>query len=64
MENLNLYFDIADDLKNYNNFKKNNNPYVFGLNHSLRGLELFTASCRSNRKHNWETVNYSTKESY
>jgi predicted dehydrogenase len=60
----NLYFDIADNLNSYNNRKKNKSIYVFDLDHSLRGLELFAASCKSNRSRNWQKINYSNRESY
>ena len=43
--------------------KKEKNSNVFDLDHSLRGLELFTSSCKSNRNRSWETINYSIKES-
>mgnify|MGYP000855437277 CR=1 FL=1 len=37
---------------------------LFDLDHSLRGLELFAASCKSNRSRNWKKINYSNRESY
>ena len=56
----NLYLDIVETIIN----NKKNNKYVFDLNHSLRGLELFESACRSNKSHKWQTVNYSNKENY
>ena len=60
----NLYSDIADNLikHKYKNNKKN--KYVFDLDHSLRGLELFTSACKSNKSRTWQTINYSNKENY
>ena len=59
----NLYFDIADHLNNFKSKTKNKNLYVFDIEHSLRGLDLFSSSSKSNKNLSWQTINYSTKES-
>jgi predicted dehydrogenase len=52
----NLYSDIADALIQFNETGKHNNPYVFGMEHSVRGLNLFTAACRSNQNRSWKKL--------
>ena len=37
----NLYSDIADDLIDYRRTGKQVNPYVFGIDHSVQGMQLF-----------------------
>lgn len=53
----NLYSDIADALIEYRKTGKQENPYVFGLEHSVRGLKLFTAARISNHERCWKEVN-------
>jgi|TARA_B100000315_G_scaffold136259_1_gene125548 predicted dehydrogenase len=53
----NLYCDIADALIAYRETGKQNNPYVFGLEHSVRGLELFAATKKSNDHGCWIELN-------
>ncbi len=52
----NLYSDIADAFIQFNKTGKHNNPYVFGMEHSVRGLNLFTAACRSNEDRSWKKL--------
>lgn len=49
----NLYYDIADALIAHSKTGKQENPYVFGLDHSMKGLELFTAVQMSNNERRW-----------
>ena len=60
----NLYYDIAENLISFNKNKINKNDYTFDLDHSLRGLELFSSSCKSNNSRRWQTINYSSKGDY
>ena len=60
----NLYYDIAENLISFNKNKINKNDYTFDLDHSLRGLELFSSSCKSNNSRRWQTINYSSKGNY
>ncbi|NQU57229.1 MAG: Gfo/Idh/MocA family oxidoreductase [Rhodospirillales bacterium] len=53
----NLYSDIADALIAYSDTGKQENPYVFGLDHSIEGLELFTAAIKANDSGRWENLN-------
>lgn len=59
----NLYYDIADSVINFNNGIKKKNEYIFNLEHSLRGLELFSSACKSNKSRTWQKIKYSIKES-
>lgn len=52
----NLYSDIADALIQFTETGKHNNPYVFGFDHSVKGLNLFTAACRSNENRSWKNL--------
>ena len=52
----NLYYDIADALIEYRNNDKHNNPYVFGMDHSIRGLELFAAARESDNDRCWKEL--------
>jgi predicted dehydrogenase len=52
----NLYYDIADALIEYRNNGKHNNPYVFGIDHSVRGLELFAAARESDNNRCWKEL--------
>ena len=52
----NLYSDIADALIQFDETGKHDNPYVFGFGHSVNGLNLFTAACKSNEDGSWQTV--------
>jgi len=49
----NLYGDIADDLIGYRQSGKQENPFVFGIDHSLHGLELFSAAVQANNLNQW-----------
>lgn len=49
----NLYSDIADALTEYRNSGHQKNPYVFGLDHSVEGMELFTAAVRASDSGQW-----------
>lgn len=52
----NLYCDIADALIEYHKNGKHNNPYVFGIDHSVRGLELFAAARESDNDRCWKEL--------
>jgi predicted dehydrogenase len=52
----NLYSDIADALIQYDETGKHHNPYVFGFDHSVKGLNLFTAACKSNKYGSWQDL--------
>ena len=52
----NLYYDIADALIEYRNDGEHNNPYVFGIDHSIRGLELFAATRESDNDRCWKEL--------
>ena len=52
----NLYYDIADALIEYRNDGEHNNPYVFGIDHSIRGLELFAAAWESDNDRCWKEL--------
>jgi predicted dehydrogenase len=52
----NLYCDIADALIEYRKNGKHNNPYVFGIDHSVRGLELFAAARESDNDRCWKEL--------
>jgi predicted dehydrogenase len=52
----NLYSDIADSLIQFDETGKHNNPYVFGFDHSIKGLSLFTAACKSNKNRSWQNI--------
>ncbi|WP_135076145.1 Gfo/Idh/MocA family oxidoreductase [Terasakiella sp. SH-1] len=49
----NLYGDIADALKSFNNSGRIDNPYVFGWDHAHEGLELLQASARAHQEERW-----------
>jgi predicted dehydrogenase len=53
----NLYSDIADALIFYRQSGHHENPFVFGLDHSIQGLELFTSAIKANESGQWENVN-------
>lgn len=53
----NLYSDIADALVEYRKTGKQENPYVFGLEHSVSGLKLFTIAQMSHNERCWKEVN-------
>lgn len=53
----NLYSDIADALVEYRENGKHDNQYVFGLEHSLRGLTLFEAARMSHDERCWKELN-------
>ena len=55
----NLYWDIADSLTAYRADERYENTYVFGLEHSINGLELFSAAKQSNDKRCWVENNSS-----
>ena len=48
---------IADALIAYRENGKHENPYVFGIGHSMSGLELFTAVRKSNDNRCWVETN-------
>ncbi len=52
----NLYSDIADALIQFNETGSHNNPYVFGFDHSVKGLSLFKAACKSNHNGSWQAL--------
>ena len=56
----NLYCDIADALMAYRTNGKHENPYVFGIDHSVSGLELFSAARKSNDDRCWVETNFSS----
>jgi len=49
----NLYGDIADALIAYRDTGQQKNPYVFGRDHSIQGMELFTAAVEANNSGLW-----------
>lgn len=49
----NLYSDIADALIAYRETGQQENPFVFGLDHSIQGLELFAAAVKANNSGQW-----------
>lgn len=49
----NLYYDIADALIEYRSRGAHNNPYVFGIEHSIRGLQIFSAARKSYNDSCW-----------
>lgn len=49
----NLYDDIANALDAHRNKRAHENPYVYGIDHSLIDLQVFTAACVSNDKGVW-----------
>lgn len=53
----NLYSDIADALIDYRETGKQKNPYVFGLEDSIKGLKLFHAARVSNDDRCWKELN-------
>jgi predicted dehydrogenase len=53
----NLYSDIADALDSYRTTGKHQNSYVFGIDHSIRGLKLFAAARKSNDDRCWVKLN-------
>jgi predicted dehydrogenase len=52
----NLYSDIADALIQFDETGVHQNPYVFGFDHSVKGLNLFAAACKSNEYGSWEEL--------
>ena len=52
----NLYSDIAEELTFFQQGKKSQKPYVFGLEHAADGLNLFAAAKRSTQTLTWEDV--------
>jgi hypothetical protein len=52
----NLYYDTADALIEYRNSGKHNNPYVFGIDHSIGGLALFAAARESDNDRCWKEL--------
>ncbi|OQX32051.1 MAG: oxidoreductase [Candidatus Sedimenticola endophacoides] len=52
----NLYVDIADALLEWRDGGERSNPYVFGLEHAVRGLELFHRSRASARDGAWKEM--------
>jgi len=58
----NLYCDIADALMAYRENGKHENPYVFGIGHSMSGIDLFTAARKSNDDRCWVETNFSSEE--
>ena len=52
----NLYFDIAEALHSFLKSGKYASPYVFGMGHSVSGLELFAAARKSNDQRSWVEI--------
>jgi predicted dehydrogenase len=52
----NLYSDIADALIEFDETGMHQNPYVFGFDHSAKGLNLFDAACKSNEYGSWQEL--------
>lgn len=52
----NLYSDIADALIAYRETGSYETPYVFGLDHSVDGLRLFTSAQMSNNERIWKEI--------
>ena len=55
----NLYSDMADALCLFRETGKLDNHYVFGVEHSLRELELFAAIVEANKTKQWVHVDSS-----
>ena len=53
----NLYFDMADAVTSYSSTGVQENPYVFGIDHSIKCLELFTAARKADETVKWVDVN-------
>jgi hypothetical protein len=49
----NLYYDIADSLEEFLETGSYNNPYVFGLEHALEGLNIFETAGNAHNAPNW-----------
>ena len=49
----NLYSDIADSLIEYKKLGVYNNPFVFGVDHSIESLLLFNALVEANKSKTW-----------
>jgi predicted dehydrogenase len=49
----NLYYDIADSLDSYFLTGSSQNPYVFGLEHALEGLNIFQTAGKAHNAPNW-----------
>ena len=52
----NLYSDIAASLLDFKSGRKNEHPYVYGLEHAAQGLYLLAASNVSYQKRSWVRV--------
>ena len=52
----NLYYDIADALIEYRENGMHSNPYVFGIDHSIKGLKLFAAARESDNDRCWKEL--------
>ncbi|MFA5984404.1 MAG: Gfo/Idh/MocA family oxidoreductase [Methylococcaceae bacterium] len=53
----NLYQDFFDALTEWKATGKHTNPYVFGLEHSANGLNLFHSARTSDQEKKWVTLN-------
>jgi len=53
----NLYSDIADAFIDYSSTGVHNNPYVFGVDHSVSGMKLLDAVGESHRCRTWVNLN-------
>jgi predicted dehydrogenase len=58
----NLYYDIAESLMVFRANGKHENPYVFGIGHSMNGLELLTAARKSGEDRHWIDTNLPLKK--
>lgn len=52
----NLYVDIADKLVAFQSGKVDNNPFVYGLDGSEKGLNLFHCAVKSQQSESWEMI--------
>ncbi|MEO5338922.1 MAG: Gfo/Idh/MocA family oxidoreductase [Magnetococcus sp. MYC-9] len=52
----NLYVDIAEALTEFRHSGHHTNPYVYGLDHSERGLRLFASARASDRERSWQPL--------
>lgn len=52
----NLYTDFADALLQWRRDGRNDNPYVYGIEHATHGLSLFHAARLSTSRRRWERI--------
>jgi len=55
----NLYVDLAEDVRHFQEGTKKENPFVFGAPHAEEGLAFLEAVSQSSRQNNWITLDWS-----